>query len=144
MLRLVQQLTLLQQQSLAAAQSLVPILTQQRRYQTAIDPKATTELPGQQPIEEQKVQQQLTEEWGPRRSLPPPAYYGVQVMIKAHDLKFVKLASTVIRDLALVNFAPKSRDVVPSDMRKRHNVPWINLVSVVLMQSLFATMCAVR
>lgn len=70
------------------------------------------------------------EAWSPARSLPPPSTYGLKITIKAHDLLFVKLASTAIRDLVMVNMAPKSREVLPDPWRNDGvGVPWVNLVS---------------
>lgn len=64
----------------------------------------------------------------PSRALPPPSPYGLRITIKAHDLLLVKLASTAIRDLAMINLAPKSRDVLPQSMRTQGaGVPWVNL-----------------
>jgi len=77
-------------------------------------------------------QQQGNEQqgWMPHRALPPPSTYGLKITIKAHDLIFVKMASTAIRDLVLVNFAPKSKDVLPELWRNEGSgVPWVNLVS---------------
>ncbi|KAF6259226.1 hypothetical protein COO60DRAFT_1030833 [Scenedesmus sp. NREL 46B-D3] len=70
----------------------------------------------------------LEQAWSPQRTVPPASHYGVRVTIKAHDLKFLKLASTVIRDLMLVHFAPKSHDVVPPEWRKGGTgVPYVQL-----------------
>lgn len=78
--------------------------------------------------EQQQLQQ--GQDWSPARSLPPPSTYGLKITIKAHDLLFVKLASTAIRDLVMVNMAPKSRDVLPDLWRNDGvGVPWVNLVS---------------
>lgn len=66
----------------------------------------------------------------PERALPPSGSYGLKITIKAHDLIFVKLASSAIRDLVLVNIAPKSRDVLPEAWCSEDaGVPWVNLVS---------------
>eukprot|EP00882_Tetradesmus_deserticola_P012237 GHRQ01012965.1.p1 GENE.GHRQ01012965.1~~GHRQ01012965.1.p1 ORF type:complete len:197 (+),score=43.67 GHRQ01012965.1:171-761(+) len=66
--------------------------------------------------------------WTPQRSLPPASHYGVKITVKAHDLKFLRLASTVIRDLMLVHFAPKSHDVLPPEWRKGGTgVPYVQL-----------------
>ncbi|KAF8062739.1 SPP1 [Scenedesmus sp. PABB004] len=65
--------------------------------------------------------------WAPAHGLPPPDIYSVRVTVKAHDLKFVKLASTAIRDLLLVNFAPKSRAAVPAEWRKDSPLPHVQL-----------------
>lgn len=73
---------------------------------------------------------QEQDNWAPSRALPPPSPYGLSITIKAHDLLLVKLASTAIRDLIMVNLAPKSRDVLPESMRAQGaGVPWVNLVS---------------
>jgi hypothetical protein len=73
---------------------------------------------------------QEQDSWAPSRALPPPSPYGLRITIKAHDLLLVKLASTAIRDLAMINLAPKSRDVLPESMRTQGaGVPWVNLVS---------------
>lgn len=70
------------------------------------------------------------ESWTPSRSLPPSSTYGLRITIKAHDLINVKMASTAIRDLAMVNLAPKSKDVLPDLLRNEGTgVPWVNLVS---------------
>jgi hypothetical protein len=70
------------------------------------------------------------ESWTPSRSLPPSSTYGLRITIKAHDLINVKMASTAIRDLAMVNLAPKSKDVLPQLLRNEGTgVPWVNLVS---------------
>lgn len=126
MKRLSRQLLLLQQPrclaTLTSAQHLLPTMPQQRAYQVAMN-HDSLEQPTQQPNTANQSQQQA---WEPRRSLPPPAYYGVQVLVRAHELKFVKLASTVVRDLALVNFAPKSREAAATN--RRRNVPWVTLV----------------
>ncbi|WIA41012.1 hypothetical protein OEZ86_004651 [Tetradesmus obliquus] len=51
-----------------------------------------------------------------------------EVTVKAHDLKFLKLASTVIRDLLLVHFAPKSSEVLPPGWKKGDTgVPYVKL-----------------
>lgn len=132
-MRLAKQLALLQQQgyaaSLRAAQHLSFSVGQQHSYQTAVEQTLSAESDEHSLDTSEHVQHRA---WTPKRSLPPPSYYGVQVIVRAHDLKFVKLASTVIRDLALVNFAPKSREALPEDMRRRQNLPWVNLVSCVL------------
>uniref|UniRef100_A0A383VHB8 Small ribosomal subunit protein uS10 domain-containing protein n=1 Tax=Tetradesmus obliquus TaxID=3088 RepID=A0A383VHB8_TETOB len=66
--------------------------------------------------------------WSPQRSLPPASHYAVKVTVKAHDLKFLKLASTVIRDLLLVHFAPKSSEVLPPGWKKGDTgVPYVKL-----------------
>lgn len=73
---------------------------------------------------------QEQDNWTPSRALPPPSPYGLKITIKAHDLLLVKLASTAIRDLVMVNLAPKSRNVLPESMRAQGaGVPWVNLVS---------------
>lgn len=65
------------------------------------------------------------------RQMPPPTAYAVKIIIKAHELKFVKLAATVIQDLVLVNFAPKSRGVLPPGWHHANTgLSWVNLVSV--------------
>lgn len=72
---------------------------------------------------------QQQQAWAPSRALPPPSAYGLKITIKAHDLLFVKMASTAIRDLIMVNVAPKSQDVLPEFWRDRGaGVPWVNLV----------------
>ncbi|GBF87880.1 hypothetical protein Rsub_00592 [Raphidocelis subcapitata] len=43
----------------------------------------------------------------------PPAVYEVTLTVKGFELRFVKQASTVIRDLMLLCFAPKSASVLP-------------------------------
>lgn len=90
--------------------------------------------------QQQHLQQQS---WLPSRALPASSVYGVKITIKAHDLIFVKMASTAIRDLVLVNFAPKSRDVLPELWRlDGSGVPWVNLVrerQAVLLTTLFIT-----
>lgn len=68
-------------------------------------------------------------EWLPRRALPPAGAYGVKITIKAHDLLLVKLASHAVRDLVMVNFAPKSQNVLPESLRPSKSMPWVNLVS---------------
>jgi hypothetical protein len=81
----------------------------------------------------EQQQQQQSQDWSPARSLPPPSTYGLKITIKAHDLLFVKLASTAIRDLVMVNMAPKSREVLPDLWRNDGvGVPWVNLVSKLL------------
>lgn len=98
-----------------------------RAYQAAAEIPDGNE-PGseaQQGAEHPQQQQQ----WAPRRGLPPADAYGVQVTIKAHNLKFVKLASTAVRDLMLLHFAPKSRAALPPALQQPGQVPWVNLVS---------------
>ncbi|KIY98120.1 hypothetical protein MNEG_9844, partial [Monoraphidium neglectum] len=56
----------------------------------------------------------------------PPVIYDVSVLIKSFELRFVKQASTVIRDLMLLCFTPKSIGALPEDLRKA----WDQLGSV--------------
>lgn len=108
---------------------------QQRSVQTAAEQQeaaaASTQAPSTSSsaqIEQQWDEQQQAS--APSRALPPPSTYGLKITIKAHELLMVKLASTAIRDLILVNMAPKSKDVLPDWLRNEGaGVPWVNLVS---------------
>lgn len=95
--------------------------------------EASTPSDAQPSASHRHLQEQGNEQqgWMPPRALPPPSStYGLKITIKAHDLIFVKMASTAIRDLVLVNFAPKSKDVLPELWRHEGSgVPWVNLVS---------------
>jgi ribosomal protein S10 len=115
----------------SAALCLLGAVAQQRCYQAAMDGSESHQSPDQDAVVSAGIgREQL--QWAPRRSLPEPSVYSVKVVIKAHDLKFVKMASTVIRDLMLVNFSPKSRDVLPSHQSKGSPLPWVQLVRMVL------------
>ena len=50
-------------------------------------------------------------------SAGPETCYEVSLVIKGFELRFVKQASTVIRDLLLLCFAPKSIYQLPEDLR---------------------------
>lgn len=52
----------------------------------------------------------------PSQLCPPSPAYEVSLVIKGFELRFVKQASTVIRDLMLVCFAPKSMYVLPKGL----------------------------
>jgi hypothetical protein len=109
---------------------------QQRSLQTSAEQSEATQVSPQQSqpstSASSQVQQHWDDEqqaWAPSRALPPPSPYGLKITIKAHDLLFVKMASTAIRDLIMVNVAPKSQDVLPEFWRDRGaGVPWVNLV----------------
>lgn len=52
------------------------------------------------------------------RHLPAPSAYDISLVIKGFELRFVKQASTVIRDLMLLCFAPKHISTLPSDLQR--------------------------
>jgi hypothetical protein len=137
-----------QQQSSAslALQHLLPAAAcaQHRLYQAAAVSQASNEDAGADDQQLGTSQQYMRaaadrpqeHAWSPQRSLPPATHYGVKVTIKAHDLKFLKLASTVIRDLMLVHFAPKSNEVLPPGWKKGDTgVRYVNLASVATLWS---------
>ena len=62
----------------------------------------------QQQQQEQEQQQQPEQQW---------PIYEVSLLIKSFELRFIKQASTVIRDLMLLCFAPKSIYALPPNMR---------------------------
>jgi hypothetical protein len=144
--RLARLALLSQQQQQASAclalQHLLPAAAgaQQRLYQAAAVPQPAADGANadDQPGSEQQYRRAAgsrpqEQAWAPQRSLPPASHYSVKVTVKAHDLKFLKLASTVIRDLMLVHFAPKGQTAVPPEWRKsKTGVPYVQLVSEVI------------
>jgi hypothetical protein len=135
-------LTQQQQQQASACLALQNVLpaaagAQQRLYQAAAvaqpsrDDASSDDQAGSEQQYRRAAGGRLQEQaWAPQRSLPPASHFAVKVTVKAHDLKFLKLASTVIRDLMLVHFAPKGHDVVPPEWRKsKTGVPYVQLVS---------------
>jgi hypothetical protein len=145
--RLARLALLSQQQQQASAclalQHLLPAAAgaQHRLYQAEAIPQSAAEdaNANDQPGSEQQYRRAAggrpqEQAWAPQRSLLPASHYSVKVTVKAHDLKFLKLASTVIRDLMLVHFAPKGHDVVPPGWRKsKTGVPYVQLVSEVML-----------
>jgi ribosomal protein S10 len=62
-----------------------------------------------------------TSRWDPCSAVLPRAQYEVSLIIKGFELRFVKQASTVIRDLLLLCFAPKSMNELPVDLSRGRN-----------------------
>lgn len=102
----------------------------QQNFQSTVDLQDAEHSGASSRPDPQQHWEDQQESWTPSRSLPPPSTYGLRITIKAHDLINVKMASTAIRDLAMVNLAPKSKDVLPNLLRNEGTgVPWVNLVS---------------
>mmetsp|Transcript_24202 Transcript_24202/g.52890 ORF Transcript_24202/g.52890 Transcript_24202/m.52890 type:complete len:490 (+) Transcript_24202:84-1553(+) len=49
--------------------------------------------------------------------------FAVEVTLKAFEERYLKAASTVIQDLVMLNFAPKARSVLPTDVTRSAPLP---------------------